>query len=527
VAFRVFIPCAGLGTRLGTLTADRPKPLVTVGGQPAITRLFAQFPRDAEFVVALGYKGDLLREYIEFVHPELNVMFVNVERFEGPGSGLGHTVLKARDHLQVPFVFCSCDTLLDEPPPPPTFDWVATSAALSLDAYRTCLPRDGHVRRIVEKGQHQAGSLAYVGVAGVCDVPRFWEGVFAAGSDCPLEGEVAGLNALAKRRPLRVIDLGWHDVGNPAALESAERRFVPEVKANILPKSGEDIWFLNGRVVKFSSDTRFIANRVERSVLLHGFVPRIARASSHFYTYQVVEGAVYSSRATEDSFLRLLDRLKQMWFGGDRPRAASDEFVRNCELFYRNKTLDRLRSFFDDEQNPPDTFLRINGVEIPPALSLLEKVPWDIVSRGVPCRFHGDCHFENIVYSDACEFTFLDWRQDFMGSLDTGDAYYDLAKLLHGLIVSHEVVRRHGFSVRWSESDAVFEIERPSNYAALERVFDKWLTLHEFNRTRVRLICALVFLNIAPLHHQPYAKFLYLLGRTMLFECMNARNDGH
>ena len=45
-----------------------------------------------------------------------------------------------------------------------------------------------------------------------------------------------------------------------------------------------------------------------------------------------------------------------------------------------------------------------------------------------------------------------------------------------------------------------------------------WIKIHGYNLTRVKQIVALIFLNIAALHHYPYSKFLFLLGQQQLNE---------
>jgi glucose-1-phosphate cytidylyltransferase len=62
---KVVILCGGLGTRLRHETEFRPKPMVEVGGRPLlwhVMKLYAHFGHD-EFVLALGYKGEVIREY--------------------------------------------------------------------------------------------------------------------------------------------------------------------------------------------------------------------------------------------------------------------------------------------------------------------------------------------------------------------------------------------------------------------------------------------------------------------------------
>jgi len=62
---KVVLLAGGLGTRLREETEFRPKPMVEVGGRPIlwhIMKLYAHFGF-TEFVVCLGYKGDVIRDY--------------------------------------------------------------------------------------------------------------------------------------------------------------------------------------------------------------------------------------------------------------------------------------------------------------------------------------------------------------------------------------------------------------------------------------------------------------------------------
>lgn len=62
---KVVILCGGRGTRLSGETAAIPKPLVEIGGKPVlwhVMKIFAAFGH-TEFILCLGYKGDLIKEY--------------------------------------------------------------------------------------------------------------------------------------------------------------------------------------------------------------------------------------------------------------------------------------------------------------------------------------------------------------------------------------------------------------------------------------------------------------------------------
>ena len=63
---KVVILAGGRGTRLGEETSVRPKPMVQVGDQPIIRYILEHYAHfgHTEFVIALGYKGNQVEEYL-------------------------------------------------------------------------------------------------------------------------------------------------------------------------------------------------------------------------------------------------------------------------------------------------------------------------------------------------------------------------------------------------------------------------------------------------------------------------------
>ena len=184
--------------------------------------------------------------------------------------------------------------------------------------------------------------------------------------------------------------------------------------------------------------------------------------------------------------------------------------------FYREKTSERIALFYKnfDRQDGVES---INGEQMPELLTLLNSLDWNWLANGLPGRFHGDFHFENILWNQSEEiFSFLDWRQDFGGNLSTGDIYYDFAKLLHGLIICHEMITGDFFSVDWQTNAINYDFHRKQILVECERHFVAWLVHHGYDHKKVYVLTALIYLNIAPLHHYPYSLLLYALGKSML-----------
>lgn len=77
---KAIILAGGRGTRLAEETSLRPKPLVEIGGRPIlwhIMKIYASFGfRD--FLVACGYKGEMIKEYFHNYHIHNNDYFLNL-----------------------------------------------------------------------------------------------------------------------------------------------------------------------------------------------------------------------------------------------------------------------------------------------------------------------------------------------------------------------------------------------------------------------------------------------------------------
>ena len=79
---KVVILCGGQGTRLREETEYRPKPLVDVGGRPIlwhIMKLFSHYGLN-DFVLCLGYRGNMIKEYFLNYEAMNNDFTINLGR---------------------------------------------------------------------------------------------------------------------------------------------------------------------------------------------------------------------------------------------------------------------------------------------------------------------------------------------------------------------------------------------------------------------------------------------------------------
>ena len=73
---KVVILAGGLGTRLAEYTENIPKPLVKIGSMPIIwhiMKIYSQYGYN-EFVLPLGYKGELVKEFfLNYSHTQNDI----------------------------------------------------------------------------------------------------------------------------------------------------------------------------------------------------------------------------------------------------------------------------------------------------------------------------------------------------------------------------------------------------------------------------------------------------------------------
>lgn len=508
--YKVLIPTAGVGSRLGNHCDHVNKTLVPVANRPIISYIIDKFPENVELVIDLGHKGELVKEFLTLAYPDRKFTFIWAKR-----RGLTSDLCDYRDILQCPFIFFTNDAIVVEDIPVPDHDWIGYADISAGQDYRSVVLDSWDktvVKDLGEKGVHTEAK-AYIGICGIHDYKAFWDAMDVAMKDgTTSQGESFALATMVRSQTVKGVRFTWYDTGTVEALAHANKIFGKNDDPNILPKEQEHIWFCDDKVIKFSTDKDFIAQRVKRAKSLVGYVPALEDSTPNMYCYKMVAGQVLSNTITTARFKYLLLWLEKLW--SNRHLLTSD--MRDAYLrFYKDKTIGRVQEYFD-RFGYEDSLQCINGVMVPTVKNLLSAIDWEWISMGVPVRFHGDLHFENII-DTGDRFWLLDWRQNFGGQMDYGDIYYDLAKLLHGLIVSHGIIRKELYEIDIDGTTVNFDLLRRQTLIDCETWFQRYITQNHYDYHKVRVLTALIYLNIATLHHQPYAEMLFHLGKLMLY----------
>jgi len=514
-ALTVCILTAGKGSRMGALGHTLNKALHPLDGKAIITHIINKFPADAEFVIGVGFLGQQVRQYLQIAHGNRKINFVEVSNFDGPGSGPGHSLLCCRQMLQKPFYFVSCDTMWDnELDWKQDKNWFGVAHVNPTDTIHYCNLKvmGTTVVGLLDKARVEDETYqAFVGLCFIKDFCIFWH---ALENTKKIAGEHQisnGVAAVIAQSEAQAVKVEWTDVGDAEKYKKVVSRY----ENFDFSKENEALYIVDQQVIKFFSDAKIAKCRVLKSKLNPSVFPQITRYEGQFYSYDFQQGETLYKINSRETFKLLLEWLRvNLW----KRQSVNQDLMRSvCLKFYQAKTIERL-NMYNRKYVQTDDGLVINGRSVPATNELLSQVPWERVSEGIACFIHGDLQFDNILYNiQNNKFLLLDWRQDFGGHLEFGDIYYDLAKLYGGILLNYDLIKLNLLSYTESEQGITFDFAQRFHTQNYLLQLSGYIKNNGYDLVKVKILVALIYLNMSPLHHYPFDKMLYSLGRDILY----------
>ena len=506
------ILAAGRGTRNNNVSGLH-KALLPLENKPVISHIIEKLG-DVEIVIAVGYKSNQIKTYMNLVHSDKKITYVDVDNFDGAGSGPGYSLLCCKDELQEPFVFTSVDTLVADDVDIMSIEenWLGVSSVDKNDSLQYCLV-DGS--KYLDRLYYGSGDTAYIGMAGIYDYESFWNSLE---NHKIVKDEYQVIHGFDGLERIKLIDFTWYDTGNNKSYHETKKVFCNDVVAN---KSDEAIFIDKGKVVKYFNDSEKAKLRVERTKYLNGNCPDITVINDNMYTYDYVDGEMLSNISDESLMRKFLDDCKsKLWDEvEDYPYIVNDKFLDDCEEMYEIKTRERVLKLYGTEL---DRVTIINGVKVEPIEDMLNKVDWDwFYENAIPSYFHGDLQPENILYDKGKDkFVLIDWRQRFGSNVETGDVYYDLGKLYHAIMINGQSILKDMFSYSREGNSASVEFYAKSNLVYFMDIFKEFCVENDYDWNNVELLGILQYFNICTLYDNfkdgRYGNFLFLYGKYLL-----------
>ena len=495
---------AGLGKRMGGIAKHINKGLLPLDNKALISHLIDKTSHDYEIVIALGYKGDMVKEYCEAAHPDRDFIFVKVDKYEGDGTGPGYSISQCKQHLQRPFIWASSDTIIKNEFPPLYNDWLGACLTDIPEIYATIQIQNEKIISFKNKDPH-GHEHAFIGIAGVLNYKVFWEELKAEKGG--IESAYYKIDAYKNIRP-QYFD--WYDAGSIdnylKATHSSQNYCLPKT-------NGEFLYKVNDNFIKLCSDESFISGRISRAKILTGLCPSVHYSGRHLYGYKWVDGKNLYEYDKPEIWNKFLAFAKEyLW----KPVDTSPSFQNTCKKFYYEKTHHRLDQFLASRGSFFGEKHLVNGIETPPIKSLLDSLDMVSLYDGMPTKlFHGDLHFDNVVYGTDHKFHLLDWRQDF-GGTEVGDVYYDLAKMYGGILISFELMKDNNNFTCDVSSTVNFKHKSTVALDQFISTYEKWVVSNNFDLKKVKALTCLMFVNIAPLHEKILGDLLFFKSKLML-----------
>lgn len=518
------ILAAGRGSRLGAYTNAVNKALLPIANRAVISHIIDRAVKNSEVIVALGYQGQKVKDYCLIAHPERKFIFVDVENYDGPGSGPGHSIMCCKDHLQRPFYFCTVDCLVDQDLPPIWGDWIGVSETDDPQAYSTakvdwhdthegyCCPsaicvRLGTVEEFVNKKPNGFGQ-AFIGLAAVKSFDYFWKQL----EENMHEKETELVAAFYKPQEIQLGACGftWRDTGTIDNYAKTRRWYEGSQEFDF-DKVGEFTYIVNGRVIKYFDDKSRVEKRVKRAKAMMG-VPPVVDHRDNFFAYEFVPGNTLYEETADIQPTKLFNWFyHHLWRKNSR---KTPEFKQSCIKFYRDKTLERFEMYKKKKGIVHDSPCHVNGTYCLAMEDYLKDVDWEQLSDGTPVVFHGDLQFDNVIRKTDGEYLMLDWRDCFADQDLLGDMFYDLAKLNGGFHLPYNVIKSGAFiCYKSGENSVVFDYHVNDRIKNFRQEWRKWYGEMNYPRYRVELLTTLIYLNMSPLHAEPFDDLVFNLSK--------------
>lgn len=507
----VLILAAGKGVRLRNLTAELNKGLLPIGNEAIISKIIKKFPKDYKFVIAVGYKGDLIRQYCDIVFPDRDITYVDIDDIESNNSGPGYSALKCKEHLQRPFYFTTVDCLLTSDLPYLDGNWLGVHTTSYPEKYSTALVEDGVVKKFVNKAE-DGYDQAFIGLAGILDYNIFWNEL----ENSDNKAEIVSAFESPNRYPiLKSKSLEWFDTGNLDDLEKA-RLFYKDKPLSLTKTTSETLYRDGNKILKFFPDKNDVDNLVTRASYLKRNTPANVGKNGNFLYYDWEEGDTLYKLDSFGTYTRFIENYLQTI--ENKEPVDSD-----LKAFYIDKTDERISKFLDKHGDKYyTTSFIINKVQYDSLSDILKEVNFNLLKYTTYNKnFHGDLQFDNIIYNNGA-FKYIDWRRNFGNSLDGGDVYYDLGKMYGGILIPYSLMKDES-NITFTESSSTCEFSY-NTLPGLRDVESEFIYLvekHGFDLYKINLITGLIYLNMACMHDGKFSKLLWFKAIVILSKYAN------
>ncbi|MGD9559034.1 MAG: NTP transferase domain-containing protein [Oscillospiraceae bacterium] len=475
----IIVQAGGKGSRLGHLTANKPKALVPVDNLPMLFHLFRQFPHK-RFIVIADHKKEVLREYLACFAT------VRYQVVDAPGTGTCGGLAQALALLphHAPFMLVWSDLIL---PPALAFP-EAIGNLIGISESFPCRWRyqDGALEPQASTERGVAGLFLFRDKACLAGVPQSGEFVqWLQTVGFRFDGEVG----LAGTREFGLL-ADYEKLGQEKCRPFNRISTAGDVVTKeAVDEQGRALALLEGQWYETAQRLG-----VPATPKIYGVQPlRMERIDGkNVYEYGGLPPG--EKRAI---LRRLVAAVKDLH---GRGHIAADAF--SMKEAYYTKTMRRLHQVRDLIPLADQRTITVNGRVCRNVFfhrrALEQKL--DALHCERFAFIHGDCTFSNLMLRGGEEPVFIDPRGYFGFTELYGDANYDWAKLYYSIVGNYDRFNLKDFRLQIGAHEARVDIQS-NQWEALEGDF---FALSGADPATIRLLHAVIWLSLTTYAWQDY-----------------------
>lgn len=478
----IIVQAGGKGTRLETLTTNKPKALVPVDNLPMIFHLFKKYPA-AKFKIIADYQKDTLKRYLK-AFATVDYEVVDADK-KGTCSGIADALKNLPD--STPFMLIWCDLILSNfgMPENVTHNYIG----ISKDFECRWSYVDGAFKQEPSKENGVAGLFLFKDKAQIADVPDEGEFVkWLATKNLAFER----LNMYGGLEIGTMLSYFQNELNKPKCRPFNKMEFKGDIVLKYpLDEQGRKL--AADEIAWYKKVTELGYTNIPK---IYGYDPLVMEKikGENIFAYAFLTKGFKRALLT-----KIVDALKRL-HALVPPIEAN---IEDCESNYITKTFDRLDKVRDLVPFAADKTVVINNKKCANIFAVKDRIIADMRAM-YPSKFyltHGDNTFHNMmIETNGVRPILLDPRGYFGKTKFYGDVDYDWAKLYYSVVGDYDQFNRKNFSLEIHDDSVDLEIVS-NNWKDVEEDF---FALTGADRRKIKLLHAIIWLSLTTYAWEDY-----------------------
>lgn len=432
---KVIIPVAGYGSRVIGISKDSlPKAMLPINGKPAISYIIENLQDNFlnDIIVIYGYKGDILKNYLEDNYKDINFTFVEQKELKG----LAHAIYQCKEFINEDdsVLIQLGDTIVKENL---IFNYDCILYDIKKDFDRWCLILNNEENEIIDFVEKPKEYL---------DIPKAVIGIYN------FENGFEFMNSIEQIIKSNVL------INNEFQISQAIKIYLEKFK--VISKQIENKHFDTGSIDNYYQTRRgLISSRFFNEINIDGNVltktskntkklideinwymnlpKQLKKYTPTIYEYSLIPNPIismeyYGYKTLQELYIyddlniyiweKIFDDIFKML--NDFKIFKVNYSFKDFKYMIVDKTLERSGTFLKQNLDKIENFISKNKFEIN------------------NCVIHGDLCFNNILYdTNSGILKIIDPRGSFGNQSISGILEYDVSKLSHSLNGDYDLIK--------------------------------------------------------------------------------------